>query len=29
VDRMFFAGGRHLIRQGLLVRQNGMWQPVR
>jgi uncharacterized protein YtpQ (UPF0354 family) len=29
VDRMFFAGGRHLIRQGLLVRQNGMWQPMR
>jgi uncharacterized protein YtpQ (UPF0354 family) len=29
VDRMFFAGGRHLVRQGLLVRQHGMWQPMR
>jgi len=29
VDRMFYAGGRHLVRQGLLVRQRGMWQPMR
>src|SRR5215475_4334135 len=29
VDRMFYAGGRHLVRQGLLVRQGGMWQPMR
>jgi len=27
VDRMFFAGGPHLLRPGLLVRHRGTWQP--
>lgn len=27
VDRMFFAGGPHLLRPGLLVRNRGAWQP--
>ena len=29
VDRMFYAGARHPLRQGLLVRQHGRWQPMR
>jgi len=29
VDRVFFAGGRHLVRRGLLTRRNRMWQPMR
>ena len=29
VDRMFFAGARHPLRRGLLVRQNGRWHPAR
>ncbi len=29
VDRMFYAGARHPLRQGLLVRQQGRWQPMR
>lgn len=29
VDRMFYAGVRHPLRQGLLVRQHGRWQPMR
>lgn len=27
VDRMFFAGGRHLLRAGLMVRRRGGWEP--
>ena len=26
VDRMFFAGGRHLLTQHLLVRRRGVWE---
>ena len=29
VDRMFYAGARHPLRQGLLVRQQARWQPMR
>jgi uncharacterized protein YtpQ (UPF0354 family) len=29
VDRMLYAGARHPLRPGLLVRQKGRWQPMR
>jgi len=29
VDRLFYAGTRHPMRQGLLVRQHARWQPMR
>jgi uncharacterized protein YtpQ (UPF0354 family) len=29
VDRMFYAGTSHQLRQGLLVRQHGRWRPMR
>ncbi|GAA4255051.1 hypothetical protein GCM10022255_062200 [Dactylosporangium darangshiense] len=27
VDRVFFAGDRHLLSQKLLVRRRGIWEP--
>jgi uncharacterized protein YtpQ (UPF0354 family) len=29
VDRMFYAGTHHPLRQGLLMRQHSRWQPMR